>query len=132
MLEGTAEALPLESGTADAICAGQAFHWFDVERALDEFARVLRPAGIAIAAWNTPPEEGTWYDEVIDFLDDRQSRPPARLHVDWPPTLAAHPRFAGLVEVTARHEQPTTRAAFQRLLGTHSIINVLPPERRAS
>jgi SAM-dependent methyltransferase len=130
VLEGTAEALPLESGTADAVCAGQAFHWFDVERALDEFARVLRPAGIAIAAWNTPPEEGTWYDEVIDFLMTANPDHLPASTIDWPRTLAAHPRFAGLVEVTARHEQPTTRAAFQRLLGTHSIINVLPPDRR--
>jgi SAM-dependent methyltransferase len=130
ILEGTAEALPLESGTADAICAGQAFHWFDVDRALDEFARVLRPAGIAIAAWNTPLEEGTWYDEVIEFLMTANPDHLPASTIDWPRKLAAHPRFGGLVEVTARHEQPTTRAAFARLLGTHSIINVLPPDRR--
>ena len=42
-LDGTAEELPLESASADVACAGQAFHWFDVDRALDEIARVLRP-----------------------------------------------------------------------------------------
>ena len=67
-LDGTAEELPLETASADAACAGQAFHWFDLDRALDEFARVLRPRGIAIAAWNSPPEAGTWYDAVIEFL----------------------------------------------------------------
>ena len=44
---GTAEALPLADESADAACAGQAFHWFDVDRALDEIARVLRPEGVA-------------------------------------------------------------------------------------
>ena len=68
MLEGTAEELPLASESADVASAGQAFHWFDVERALDEIARVLRPGGVVIAAWNSPPEDGTWYDAVIDFL----------------------------------------------------------------
>src|SRR6185295_2520088 len=67
-LDGTAEELPLETASADAACAGQAFHWFDLDLALDEFARVLRPRGIAIAAWNSPPEAGTWYDAVIEFL----------------------------------------------------------------
>ena len=42
-LDGTAEELPLETASADVACAGQAFHWFDLDRALDEFARVLRP-----------------------------------------------------------------------------------------
>lgn len=130
-LEGTAESLPLEAASAHVVCAGQAFHWFDVDRALDEFARVLRPQGIAIAAWNTPPEEGTWYDAVIDFFNIANPDHLPAATMDWPETLAAHPRYGGLVEIAARHEQPMTRAAFQRLLGTHSILNVLPPERRA-
>ena len=65
---GTAEALPLETASADVVCAGQAFHWFDVQRALTEIARVLRPDGVVVAAWNSPPEDGTWYDAVIEFL----------------------------------------------------------------
>ena len=131
VLEGTAEALPLETASADVVCAGQAFHWFDVDRALDEFARVLRRQGIAIAAWNTPPEEGTWYDAVIDFLKLANPDHLPATNIDWPQALAAHPLYGGLVEIAARHEQPTTRAAFRRLLGTHSAINVLPPGRRA-
>jgi SAM-dependent methyltransferase len=126
--DGTAEALPLETASAHAVCAGQAFHWF---RALDEFARVLRPGGIAIAAWNTPPEEDTWYDAVIDFLKVANPDHLPAATIDWPRALAAHPRYGGLVEIAARHEQPLSRAAFQRLLGTHSIINVLPAERRS-
>jgi SAM-dependent methyltransferase len=130
-VEGTAETLPLEEASADAVCAGQAFHWFDVDRALDEFARVLRPGGIAIAAWNTPPEEDTWYDAVIDFLESANPDHLPASTIEWPQTLAAHPRFGGLLQITARHEQPTTRASFERLLGTHSILNMLPAERRS-
>jgi SAM-dependent methyltransferase len=128
---GTAEALPLEADGADVVCAGQAFHWFDVDRALDEIARVLRARGIVIAGWNVPPEDGTWYDAVIDFLHvaNPDHLPAAKL--DWPVTLGAHPAYAGLVEVAERHEQPSDRAAFARLLGTHSALNVLPPARRA-
>ena len=43
---------------------------------------------------------------------------------DWAAVLGAHPRFTGLLEIAARHEQPIDRATFRRLLGTHSAINV--------
>ena len=129
-LAGTAEELPLETASADVVCAGQAFHWFDVDRALDEIARVLRLGAIAIAAWNTPPEDGTWYDAVIEFLNTANPDHLPATTMDWPATFAAHPRYDGLLEIAARHEQPTDRAAFRRLLGTHSAINVLPPGRR--
>ena len=41
-----AEQLPFAQDTFDAVLAGAAFHWFDAERALAEFARVLRPGGV--------------------------------------------------------------------------------------
>ncbi len=44
-LDGAGEALPAEDASADAIVVAQAFHWFDVPRALAEFHRVLRPGG---------------------------------------------------------------------------------------
>ena len=127
---GTAEELPLGPGSADAACAGQAFHWFDVDRALDEIARVLRPGAIAIAAWNTPTEDGTWYDAVIEFLKAANPDHLPATSITWSEAFAAHPRYSELLEIAARHEQPTDRATFRRLLGTHSAINVRPSVRR--
>lgn len=129
-LAGTAEEIPLDTACADVMCAGQAFHWFDVERALDEFARVLRPSGIAIAAWNTPPEDDTWYDAVIEYFETVNPDHLPATEMDWPAALGAHPRFGGLLEITARHEQISDRATFRRQLGTHSMLNVLPRDRR--
>ncbi len=51
VLAGTAEAIPLEDGSADVITVASAFHSFDLGRALPEFHRVLRPGGgLAIVA----------------------------------------------------------------------------------
>jgi ubiquinone/menaquinone biosynthesis C-methylase UbiE len=128
---GTAEALPLPEASADVICAGQAFHWFDLERASAEFARVLRPGGVLVAGWNVPTGDGSWYDAVIDYLE---SENPAHLPAsqrDWTAALGELAGYEDLYETSFRHEQPTTVAAFTRLLGTHSATIRLAPERRA-
>ena len=48
----TAEATTLGGGSIDYVVAGQAFHWFDVERARQEFARNPAPAGWVVLIWN--------------------------------------------------------------------------------
>jgi SAM-dependent methyltransferase len=52
-VEGTAEASTLADASVDLVTAGQAFHWFDVDRARVEFARILRPTGWLALFWNT-------------------------------------------------------------------------------
>jgi SAM-dependent methyltransferase len=131
VFSGTAEAIPLEEASADVVCAGQAFHWFDLERAGDEFARVLRPGGILIAGWNVPTADGGWYDAVVEYLDTEN---PAHLPSndrDWTAAFNGLEGFADLYEVAFRHEQPTSYDSFARLLGTHSATIRLAPERRA-
>ena len=46
-----AEAIAVESGTADLLTAAQAAHWFDWPRFCAEAARVLRPGGV-LAVWS--------------------------------------------------------------------------------
>src|SRR6202789_1364891 len=42
---GSAEAVPLPDASVDAVLAGQALHWFDMDVAGPEIARVLVPNG---------------------------------------------------------------------------------------
>jgi SAM-dependent methyltransferase len=51
-VEGEAEALPLDDGEAATVVAGSALHWFDLDAALPEFHRVLRPGGTLSFGWN--------------------------------------------------------------------------------
>jgi SAM-dependent methyltransferase len=51
-LPGSAEWIPLDDGSVDAVFAAQAFHWFDKPVALPEIARVLREPGIFAVVWN--------------------------------------------------------------------------------
>jgi len=53
---GRAEATGLPDGSASAVLAAQAFHWFAVEPALREFHRILFPHGCAVLVWNERDE----------------------------------------------------------------------------
>lgn len=47
-----AEETTLDDASVDFITAGQAFHWFDREKAKAEFTRILKPGGWVALIWN--------------------------------------------------------------------------------
>ena len=51
-VDGTAEATGLPEASVDLVTAGQAFHWFDSQRAGTEFRRILRPPQWVALVWN--------------------------------------------------------------------------------
>jgi SAM-dependent methyltransferase len=53
--EGTAEATGLADASVDLVCSGRALHWFNLEAAMREFRRVVRPGGwvVSVAAGRT-------------------------------------------------------------------------------
>ncbi|HEX4726035.1 MAG TPA: class I SAM-dependent methyltransferase, partial [Pseudonocardiaceae bacterium] len=64
---GTAEDIPLPDDSAHAAFAAQALHWFDLDRALPEIRRVLRPGGSFTAVWNTYDDTVPWVGELCDM-----------------------------------------------------------------
>ncbi len=51
VVDGSAEATGLPGGSIDMVAVGRALHWFDVDAALREFRRILKPRGwVAILA----------------------------------------------------------------------------------
>jgi ubiquinone/menaquinone biosynthesis C-methylase UbiE len=51
-IDGKAEATTLPSDSMDFVTAGQAFHWFDQEKARKEFVRILKLEGWVLLLWN--------------------------------------------------------------------------------
>ena len=66
--DGGAEQTGLDSNSIDAVVCGQAFHWFDVTKAKEEFKRILMPGGIVVLIWNERKTSSAFekeYDELI-------------------------------------------------------------------
>jgi SAM-dependent methyltransferase len=53
---GEAEATGLPGASIALVTVAQAFHWFDLDRTLAEFHRILRPGGHVTAIWNLRAE----------------------------------------------------------------------------
>lgn len=61
---GSAESIPLDDSSVDAVVVGQAFHWFDVPQALAEMARVLVPHGSLGLLWNVLDDRVPWVEAL--------------------------------------------------------------------
>jgi ubiquinone/menaquinone biosynthesis C-methylase UbiE len=51
-IDASAEATSLGDSSVDFVTAGQSFHWFEADAARREFARILKPGGWVVIAWN--------------------------------------------------------------------------------
>lgn len=68
-IDARAEATTLPEASIDLCVAGQAFHWFDVEKAKREWKRILRPGGSAALIWNERLREGPFMTAVENVID---------------------------------------------------------------
>jgi SAM-dependent methyltransferase len=71
-VNGTAEHTTLEDRSVNFILAGQAFHWFDAEKAKTEFKRILQPGGKVVLVWNDRRTDSTdflkAYEDLLQFF----------------------------------------------------------------
>ncbi len=68
-LAGSAQAIPLDADSVDAVFSAEAFHWFASDETVAEIARVLRPRGGFAIFWNIEfGEPEPPLDEAADSL----------------------------------------------------------------
>jgi len=75
VIDATAEATTLPDASIDMVAAGRAFHWFDKERSLAEFRRILKPGGwvALIAVDRDRDSKEPAYREQIDAYEHMMS-----------------------------------------------------------
>jgi SAM-dependent methyltransferase len=133
LVAGTAEALPLAPASLDAVTVAQAFHWFDVDPAFAELARVIRPGGRVGIVWNARDRSVDWVDALWTIVDRVEKVAPWRDHDNWADSaLGDHRGFGPLHEATFRHEQTLTIEGVVDRFASVSHVASLPDDRRTA
>jgi SAM-dependent methyltransferase len=133
LLTGSAEDIPLPDGSADAVLCGQAMHWFDMDRALPEIARVVRPGGVLAGLWNNDDDRVDWVaglqaaaeGTTMPALSVRRAQAAALQAGRFEPHSFTAPERAEFPNAQRR-----TAESLVATLATHSKLLVMdPPDR---
>lgn len=96
---GSAQQIPVDDASVDAVFAGQAFHWFPRPAADLELARVIRPGGVLGLVWNVPDQSVAWVPRLYEATRDDS---PDSVRIRWDPLLS--PDFAPAEERRFAHQ----------------------------
>lgn len=129
----TAELACFRDRTFDAVTVAQAFHWFDASRALDECARILRPAGRLGLVWNARDRSADHVDALWSIMDRVEKAAPWRQHEEWREVALTSDSslFGTLHEATFHHEQVLTVEQVVERFRSVSHVAVLPDDEKA-
>lgn len=139
-LRGNAEDIPLPDASVDAVLAGNALHWFDMDVAGPEIARVLVAGGILAGLWNVLDDRVDWVaglervsgSAAIGPRDTLRSwrGATAGLHL---PLGGAVARFGSPQQAEFPHAQLRTADSLVATLATRAGMLVMAePERSAA
>jgi SAM-dependent methyltransferase len=130
-LEGTAENIPLGDGSVDAVTVGQAFHWFDGDRALAEIHRVLRPGGGLGLVWNRRDDAQELQARIGELIERHRGTAPAHASLAWREAFERTTLFGPLAERRFPSEQVTDPDGLVARVASISFIAQLSePERK--
>jgi len=127
VLEGRAESLPVADGSARAVTAAQAFHWF-APQAPAELARVLEPGGSVALVWNVRDQTDS-LQARLQAVHDRERPPEDRFFDGWKGRLG--PRFGTVDERSFRHVHRLARDDLVTRTASISFVAAAPPAERA-
>jgi SAM-dependent methyltransferase len=129
-LEGTAEAIPLESGSVEAVVVGQAFHWFDGDAALGEIHRVLRTEGLLALFWNRRVDDDPVNRAIDELVDPYRHDTPTHRHDAWRAVFERTSLFVPLSEHDLPNEQRLDADGMEARVGSTSFIAALDDAER--
>lgn len=129
-VEGSAEQIPSGDAAADAVVGGSCVHWFDLERALPEIHRVLRPGGRFGFGWNgrdaRHPTIARMNEAIYGAAPDR-TRWRDR---DWVSEVTSSGLFGNVEHAVFEHVHEFPREALDAHLWSYATIASLPDDDR--
>ena len=136
-LSGSAEEIPLPDASVDAVLVGQAMHWFDLDQAIPEMARVLTPGGVLAALWNVDDDRTGWVATLAEISKGKANATLLRWRdragrASQERLAAAGSGLFGAPEVGEfEHGQRRTADSLLATIATHSSVLVLAEPDRA-
>jgi SAM-dependent methyltransferase len=131
-VEGSAEAIPFDDGVADGVVAGSSLHWFELEAALREIHRVLRPGGRFAFGWNHRDDRDPTIARMSETVYSAQARlrTPRWRTRNWGAALTASGLFRDVEQRLFEHLHELPREALDDHLLSYSGVAALPEEER--
>jgi SAM-dependent methyltransferase len=131
-VEGSAEAIPLDAGVADAVVGGSSFHWFELAPALREIHRVLKPRGLLGFGWNHRDDRHPAMARMSDAVYEAQARTPGPRwrSRDWAAAITASGLFRDVEHAQFEHVLELPRAALDDHLLSYAAVAALPDDER--
>jgi SAM-dependent methyltransferase len=132
---GQAESIPLPDESVDAVLAGQAAHWFDLDLAMPEIFRVLTPGGVFAGLWNADDDRVGWV-AGLDQASGRRSVVARTSSFRDDDGISAWLRDAGRGLCSPpegsgfEHSQRRTADSLIATMRTHSMFLIMEPAER--
>jgi SAM-dependent methyltransferase len=131
-MEGTAEAIPLPSHSIDAVVVGQAFHWFDGDRAVREIHRVLRSGGGLGLIWQARDVVSPWIERLEEIIDRADDGHPRFRTGEWRKAFDRVALFDPIEEATFDTVQRGDPETIVDRVASISYVAAMPPDRRGA
>jgi ubiquinone/menaquinone biosynthesis C-methylase UbiE len=128
---GSAQQIPLEDSSVDAVVCAQSFHWFATPEALKEIRRVLKPGGALGLVWNVRDDSVPWVAALGRIMNPFEGDAPRFHSQKWRDVFPAA-GFTRLAEsrFSHAHTGPPEKVIIDRILSV-SFMAALSPEQRA-
>lgn len=130
-LAGSAESIPLPDASCDLLTCGQSFHWFATAAALEEIARVLRPGGSLVLAWNVRDEADPVQRRLGEILASGADDAPSFATGAWRDAIGGSASFAPDGELAVPSSQVVDRAGLLDRVESTSRVAALAGQERA-
>jgi SAM-dependent methyltransferase len=128
---GSAQHIPLDDASVDAVVCAQAFHWFSTPEALREIHRVLKVGGFFGLVWNVRDDNVPWVAALTRIMKPFEGDAPRYHSQKWRNVFPAE-GFSPLREkrFPHRHTGPPEKVIVERILSV-SFMAALPADQQA-